>query len=366
MRGRAGHRRPVTVGVFGALVTAALAGASGVAPAHAGAAPAGPAGPAAPVLPGVDVAAAESVAPGVAHREFTVNTARGRVEGDLLRVDLANPQVAVDLLYPGAVAARAPVTDMAESAGAVAAVNGDFYDIGSTGAPVGPAVADGQVLKGAVLRGQRYGPRPPPNTAATAVFGVGTDGVGRVARLTTRGEIETPHGTFELDDLNQYGIEQDGIGTFTPVWGDASRKRATCATDSAPTAACATDTAATLVDDGVVTALRDQPAPVAPSRRVRSSSSGVATVRTPSNGWRPAITSTSTTRSRRAPGSRSRWPSVGSRYCAAVSPGPASATAPPRRAPPQGSAPTALPSTSSPWTAASPTARDSRYVSSPA
>ena len=78
------------------------------------------------------------MSPGVIHTEFVVRNPEGRSEGDLLNVNLKNTSVSTDLLFPGAVAARDEVSDMAEKANAVAAVNGDFFDIGETNAPRDP------------------------------------------------------------------------------------------------------------------------------------------------------------------------------------------------------------------------------------
>jgi hypothetical protein len=80
----------------------------------------------------------QTVSPGVTHTEFVVRNPEGRSEGDLLNVNLKNTSVSTDLLFPGAVAARDDVSDMAENANAVAAVNGDFFDIGGQTHPGDP------------------------------------------------------------------------------------------------------------------------------------------------------------------------------------------------------------------------------------
>jgi exopolysaccharide biosynthesis protein len=99
-----------------------------------------------------------ALARGISRRDFTTTAAAGQVMGDVVEVDLADPAVRTDLLTPGAVAARAPVAAMANRSGAVAAINGDFFDIGRTNAPAGPAVQGGRPLKAAVPSGRRMGP----------------------------------------------------------------------------------------------------------------------------------------------------------------------------------------------------------------
>ncbi|MEU9150448.1 phosphodiester glycosidase family protein [Streptomyces sp. NPDC048417] len=190
------------------------------------------------------------IASGVTYRQFDVTAAKGTVHAHLLTVDLTDPHVHVDLLHPGAVAARSPVSTMADTAGAVAGVNGDFFNITETqhpgvevtGASVGPAIAHGRLLKAAVPTAQRFGPSLPPGTDTTEVLGVGVDRRARLDRLTLVGTVRTPDGNLALRGLNQYALAQDSVGAYTAAWGSASRKRATCGSDTSRAAGCSTDT----------------------------------------------------------------------------------------------------------------------------
>ncbi|MEU1000421.1 phosphodiester glycosidase family protein [Streptomyces tibetensis] len=230
---------------FGALVGAGLAGA----------APAGA------------VQKGGRVAPGVTYEEFDIQAARGVTHAHVLRVDLGNPQVRVDLLYPGAVAARARVSAMADTQGAVAGVNGDFFNITetqhpgveATGASVGPAIATGRTLKAAVPKGQRFGPELPPGTTTEDVFGVGTDGRARLDRLALAGSVSTAEAQLPLGGLNQYALPEGSVGAFTSEWGSVSRVRATCGTDTDRAAPCSTDTYEVAVRDGKVVSAADTP-----------------------------------------------------------------------------------------------------------
>ncbi|MFI5978848.1 phosphodiester glycosidase family protein [Streptomyces sp. NPDC051452] len=211
--------------------------------------------------------AGRRIAPGVTYRQFDVGTAAGKAHAHLLTVDLGDPHVRVDLLHPGAVAARDTVSRLANSAGAVAGVNGDFFDITetqhpgveATGAPVGPAVADGHALKAAVPKGQRFGPALPPGTNTQEVFGVGTDRRARLDRLALTGSVGTPQGSFPLRGLNQYALPQNSVGAFTAKWGGASRKRAVCGTDTERAAPCSSDTREVKVKGGRVVSVSDGP-----------------------------------------------------------------------------------------------------------
>src|SRR5689334_21724303 len=78
------------------------------------------------------------VAPGVSFEQFTLTGARGVTRGQLVRIDPATPGVGLDLVAGAKVAERQPVADVVDP-DAVVAVNGDFFDIRDTEAPLGVA-----------------------------------------------------------------------------------------------------------------------------------------------------------------------------------------------------------------------------------
>jgi hypothetical protein len=198
---------------------------------------------------------ARAIAPGVTHRGFTTTDAAGQVMGDIVEVALDHPQVRTDLLTPGAVAARASVAAMANAAAADAAINGDFFDIGDTSAPAGPAVQSGRPLTAAVPQGRRGAPAV-PGAEMDYVFQVGVDGVARVDRLRLDAEIRTPDGTLPVVALNQHAVPVGGIGIFTSDWGAADRGQTLCGSDTDPEAPCARDRIAVVVRDAAVAAVR--------------------------------------------------------------------------------------------------------------
>ncbi|KUN96787.1 phosphodiester glycosidase family protein [Streptomyces caeruleatus] len=207
------------------------------------------------------------IAPGVTYDEFDIPAAKGTTHAHVLTVDLRDPRVRLDLLHPGAVAARATVSRQATAQGAVAGVNGDFFNISetqhpgvqATGASVGPAVARGRALKAAVPDGQRFGPALPPGTSTEDVVGVGIDRRARMDALSLAGSIRTPEGSLPLRGLNQYALPVGSIGAFTTRWGEVSRVRATCGTDTDRAAPCSTDTYEVTVRDGRVVSAADTP-----------------------------------------------------------------------------------------------------------
>jgi Phosphodiester glycosidase len=221
-----------------------------------------------------------ALASGITRRDFTTTAAAGQVMGDVVEVDLADPAVRTDLLTPGAVAARASVAAMANRSGALAAINGDFFDIGRTNAPAGPAVQGGRPLKSAVPNGRRMGPSV-PGAETDYVFAVGTDGVGRIDRLRLEGTIEGPAGTIPLVALNQYAVPVGGVGIFTSDWGRVDRRLTLCGTDVDRNAPCAVDQAEVVLRNGAV-ALSGRPSagPLVPGEVVLTGrDQGAATLR---------------------------------------------------------------------------------------
>lgn len=207
------------------------------------------------------------IGPGVTYTQLDIPAARGVAHAHVVTVDLRNPHVRVDLLHPGAVAARAPVSRLADARGAVAGVNGDFFNISetqhpgveATGATVGPAIASGRGLKAAVPEGQRFGPPLPPGTGTEDVFGVGADRRARLDRVALDGSVRSTKGTWPLRGFNQYALPVGTVGAFTSDWGGASRVRATCGTDTDRAAPCSTDTYEVTVRRGRVVSAAGAP-----------------------------------------------------------------------------------------------------------
>lgn len=209
----------------------------------------------------------EQLAPGVQYAEFAVPASQGTVHGHVVTVDLGDPHVRVDLLSPGAVAARGTVSALADARGAVAAVNGDFFDItetqhpgvDATGSSDGPEIASGRALKAAVPDAQRFGPAMPPGGSTRDVLGVGVDGRARLDRLTLQGNVHTTTGSYDLGGYNQYALPVGGIGAYTADWGTVSRERAVCGSDTSRGAGCSTDTYEVAVSHGRVASVAGTP-----------------------------------------------------------------------------------------------------------
>jgi len=183
------------------------------------------------LVPAQASAAAVGLADGLT---FTEHRLDGPVVVQVLAADLTARLEAV-YLNPGTVSSTAPLSEQADRVGAVAAVNGDFFDLAHTDAPHGVGVADG-VLLHARAKGWND----------TAV--IGADGRGRVETFRLSATATLPSGAVQVGNLNSGNVARDGVGAYTPVWGEA---------DLAETVKGASAVRAVRVRDGVVAEVSD-------------------------------------------------------------------------------------------------------------
>jgi len=178
-----------------------------------------------------------AVAPGVTLSHYEILGRRGWVNAHVLTVDLTNSLITPDVMFPGAVAAAQPLEEMAQLRGVVAAVNGDFFDMSGTKAPMSAMVAGGVLIKG-------------PATGWPLVAGVGVDGLGRLAEMAVEGQLVLPDGsTYPIMAVNQH-LPENSIGIFNSLWGPTSRYL---------TAKWGLGIKEVTVQNGVVVAVSDEP-----------------------------------------------------------------------------------------------------------
>ncbi|GIF50118.1 calcineurin-like phosphoesterase family protein [Asanoa ferruginea] len=152
------------------------------------------------------------VAPGLELTSFDRLDANGWTRADALTADLGGSGLSVGYVNTGAVARTAPLRGVADEAGAVAAVNGDFFDINQSGAAQGIGVRDGALVQSPVAGH--------PDGVA-----IGPDGVGRVVQFYFDGSAALPGGPVTLTQFNNL-VQAGGVGVFTALWGDYDRARA--------------------------------------------------------------------------------------------------------------------------------------------
>lgn len=154
---------------------------------------------------------AYEIAPGITVREWDQVDGRqpvGQVRLNLVSVDLDAPGITVDNLGPRYVPNRKPVSTFAQMHDALVAVNGDFFDISDTGAPLGVGVTREKGLVGGGRTGwipensslwfNRLGPRMGPLSVRWAVR--------QFPRVPVSG-------------INQPTVPVGMVGVYTHRWG---------------------------------------------------------------------------------------------------------------------------------------------------
>lgn len=155
------------------------------------------------------------VAPGVKGRIWDERDTRGRARYYLLRISSEKAGLRLDYANDGAVKKTAPVSQMlSRTPHAVAGVNGDFFDIGDTGAPLG------------IGRDRRRGLLNAPAAGWNAAFWLGQKGAPQIGILPLSGTAkERPH--LRISNVNSPEVRIGGIGAYTSAWGWSSGYRVT-------------------------------------------------------------------------------------------------------------------------------------------
>jgi 3',5'-cyclic AMP phosphodiesterase CpdA/exopolysaccharide biosynthesis protein len=174
------------------------------------------AGQPAPVTGGIPlVDTTEPIGPGISLQHVKALDQKGWYDAQFLTVDLSNSAVSTDLLTSGPVASGGPLSVAANKAGAVAGVNGEFFDIGNSNAALGGEIQDGQLLKTADIGGRQH-------------VGVSDDGIAQLVDLTVNATANfagADHKVLSINAADGGGVPADGLIAFTSAWGDYSRNR---------------------------------------------------------------------------------------------------------------------------------------------
>ncbi|MBM7791125.1 phosphodiester glycosidase family protein [Tenggerimyces flavus] len=174
------------------------------------------------------------VAPGVTVEQLETLDARGWQQGNALTIDTGKG-ARIDYLGNDSLTTLKPLNETADAAGAVAAINGDFFDINNSGSPLGPAVDDGKIVKSQSEDPYR-------------VVGFDQNGLGRVLEVLFEGTATLPSGPVRLDRLNSPLLNKDELQAFTTLWGSYTRSRSVQGVERV---------VEVTVTDGIVTAVRD-------------------------------------------------------------------------------------------------------------
>ncbi|WP_107081599.1 phosphodiester glycosidase family protein [Streptomyces sp. SBT349] len=184
----------------------------------------------------------QPIAPGAELTTFQRLESDKWLSAQALSIDLTS-DLRVDYLAAEDVADAAPVSelvaghDAGEGRTTVAALNGDFFDINASKAPLGAGISGGELVQS-------------PTDGVTQAVGIGPENAGRILDLYFEGTLTLPGGEAGLDTFNAPGVPADGIGVYTPQWGEADRATAV---------AGAGDVTEVTVEEGAVTAVADKP-----------------------------------------------------------------------------------------------------------
>ena len=146
------------------------------------------------------------VAPGVHYRRWDHRNRRDRVRAHLLTVNLNRPGVSVDYASGRFVPNRRPLTALLSRDNAVAGINGGFFDIHDTGAPLGIG-RDRQ-------RGMLHASRLTWNNA----FSIGRGGMPRIRQRLVNARIKQLP-TLQLTNVNSPRVRPGSVGIYAPAWG---------------------------------------------------------------------------------------------------------------------------------------------------
>ncbi|SFE20286.1 3',5'-cyclic AMP phosphodiesterase CpdA [Actinacidiphila alni] len=148
------------------------------------------------------------VAPGIVLTSFDTFGRTGWTRVHVLNADLGDSSVGVELIAD-TVSDPRPLAQAANGVHAVAAVNGDYFDITETYAAEGPEIQDGRLRKG--------------TSAHATVAAIGADRVARLADLVLTGTVTVAGVQRPLAALNSPSVPADGVAAYTPLWGGGHR-----------------------------------------------------------------------------------------------------------------------------------------------
>jgi exopolysaccharide biosynthesis protein len=149
------------------------------------------------------------VSRGVVLSREVLQTAFGPEQLFMLNVDLTSPNVRFGVVqaYNRLISPDETLTSMANRTGAVAGINGDFFEIHGSGVPIGEEVINGQLLHS-------------PNPHFYAVLGVTSSGRLTIGAESFSGSVVDGGASHTLFSVNHYSEIYNGrLLLFTPVLG---------------------------------------------------------------------------------------------------------------------------------------------------
>ncbi|WP_281883075.1 stalk domain-containing protein [Paenibacillus sp. YYML68] len=169
----------------------------------------------------------EPVTAGAIRKAYEWHTIRSqkaaKVNVNVIEVDLTNPHVKLDVMTGthNQFTKNQTVLEMAVETKAVAGINGDFYNTKAEGVPIGPQIANGQLMA------------TPPYLPGFYTFGLDGGNKPVIDRMVFEGAILAKDGTrYPLGGINKtyYWFEPtgehshiNGLFMYTNAWGQVYR-----------------------------------------------------------------------------------------------------------------------------------------------
>ena len=150
------------------------------------------------------------VTSGVMLSTEVIHTAAGPELVSILDVDLSNSNVRLGVVqaYNRLISPDATLTSMATHTGAVAGINGDYFEIHGSGVPIGEEVINGRLLHS-------------PNPHFYAVLGVTSSGRLTIGPEVLTGSVVDGKASHTLFSINHYSEYSNGrLLLFTPALGE--------------------------------------------------------------------------------------------------------------------------------------------------
>jgi hypothetical protein len=149
------------------------------------------------------------MAPGLTYTQWDRADDRGTIRAYLMTAQLGTPGLSVDYLGADEVPEREDVLDMVVEQAAIGGVNGDFFDISDTGAPLGI----GASREDGLIHGRTSG--------WNEAFSISKAGVPEIGALEVKAKVKG-HDELRLEYVNSPTVFAGRVGVFTPEWGRTS------------------------------------------------------------------------------------------------------------------------------------------------
>jgi len=157
-------------------------------------------------FPDVQTVAAQTsfVAPGVTYGSYTIRTSEGPLSLHVIAVDPKEPTLRIDTVLASdhIISHGETVSSMANRTGAVAGINGDYFDIGNTNQPLNILISNGRLLR---MPMQRY------------ALAIDNERRAQFSEFRFGGTVDIGAASIPVNALNDW--PQAGLTLLTPEFG---------------------------------------------------------------------------------------------------------------------------------------------------